>query len=195
MLALALLSACRPDCPEGQSFTASGECADIPSGSESIDGAEDLPVCELLSPGTRLDVRGGCADDVCARDEYTEFVEALGEPYECDDWDEALSCSWLEGSLWATFDDEDFDEVPDEGAAADILHVEVPWDGADESGLGVGISGACWLDAFGYTEDVDYDEVEEGELRIDRVWWDTLSASIELDEQGNVESVGMFGVH
>jgi prepilin-type processing-associated H-X9-DG protein len=186
---LILLLACAPtvpDCGDNQHVTAAGECADDPE----IPGAEDLPACEPLAVDDRIEVYAGCADGACSGFTYEQMVTALGEEGACHGKANIAFCDWSVG-IEANFTDEDGDSVPDETAQALGIFLDDPYDGASENGLGLGVSLACWIDVYGYTDEVEYQDDDW----ITELWWASIGLFVhDVDGDGVTDTVSLFGM-
>ena len=191
---LASLLACGPtlpDCSSGQHITANGECADDPT----IEGSELFPACEPLAAGDRIEVRAGCADGACNGADFPTINAALGEEGVCEADISGLSfCSWLDDGLHSFFDDDDGDDLPDTGAPAAGIYLYPDYDGSTEEGLGLGISMACWLDTYGYTDEVEYETDDAGDRYISELWWPSIGLFVDdRDLDGLADRISLFG--
>lgn len=201
VLATGLLLGCHgTECGEGQRPTSDGGCADIPGG-EDVEGYDALPACTLLEPGSRIEVDAGCADGACDGETYDAIVASLGEEGECETLSGFAFCQWQEGGLTSLFTDDDGDAVPDTGATAAGIHLAPPYDGTTEDGLGVGVSMRCWLDVYGWTDEVEYLTID-GAASITELWWpdrglfvDDFSPAEGEAPDGYADALSLFGIH
>lgn len=180
-----------PDCEEGQHITADGACADDPP----IEGSEHFPACEPEPASDRINVRAGCADGACNDADFPTINDALGEDGLCDNDIGGLSfCSWLGDTLHSFFQDDDGDGLPDTGATASGIYLYPGYDGTTEEGLGVGVSLACWVDTYGYTDEVEYAIDDDGESYISELFWTSVGLFVDDNNfDGVADRVSLFG--
>lgn len=190
MVLLLLLLACAADvpaCGDGQHVTASMECADDPT----VPGSEDFPACEALPAGTRIDVNAGCADGACHDTTFDAMNEALGEVGVCSSAANLAFCDWSMG-IGTFFADDDGDDAPDEGALGSGIFLDPPFDGTTEDGLGLGVSMRCWVERYGYTDEVEY---QDDGAWITELYWTPEGLFVhDEDGDGYVDEVSLFGI-
>lgn len=161
----------------------------------STDPLAALTPCTPVEPGDRLDLESQCADGVCLGDTLEEADAAYGEASFCLTIGEQLVCFWGDGVL-GNVADEDLDGVPDEGARVWLLQVLDPWDGADASGLALGLGIGCFVDALGTPDSLAFTGVD-GTLVASAATWnawylsitDIQDAAYALVPDGRVESI------
>lgn len=196
------LLACKPgipDCEANEYYDEDGNC--IPRDTSLSDRmqeiVDDMPACDLLAEGDRLDLRHGCADGACAEDTYSHMVDVLGDA-DCEDPSEVeygiIRCEWQDGSLAAYIWDDDEDGMPDGNESNEGLHLQDGWDGADEHGLGLDISLGCFVEVYGDTEEDDIDKLDDGSVY--GITWPERGLYVhDVSLDGYVDLISIFGVY
>ncbi|MFZ5477549.1 MAG: hypothetical protein ACOZNI_12305 [Myxococcota bacterium] len=124
---------------------------------------EVFDTLEACSPGSddgRLDVEGGCADDVCLGDTWPDVRSVKGRTT-CYTLLAVAHCYWDDGQLVA-FPDEDEDGTPDEDAGAVIVALNQPWDGGSDEGLALDANAGCFVDVLGLPDGISMTATSEG---------------------------------
>jgi len=160
----------------------------VETGLRITDLAEALPACVADVPAApNMDIARGCVAGACAGDTYGQMTNAWGVPDACH-WNERASktyCDWEAAGLRAAFPTTE--ALPLMDAA---LVSETAWTtsashrGAD--GLGVGVSGSCFLRAYeGSVVGLDV-RVENGWVLLEWLQLRNPSTIIRLDDEGRV---------
>lgn len=195
---IVLLLACA-DCPEGTAEAPGGDCLPITQHAETQEEAlELLPACEPRDIGDRLDVAAGCADGLCAGDSFTQMNAANGTEGSCDPSffdDDYLYCNWG-GEVFAFFDDDDNDGVPDADDTAIGIYIHDEYQGTDGNGHGIGVSLRCWLDEYGEPADIDYEVDDRGYYSVQSLDYDDPNMIVQtslFDGDGYTDHISLFG--
>lgn len=191
---LLLLAAC--NCPEETVKAPNGECLALAENAETPEQAlEQLPDCAPLATGDRLDIESGCADGLCAGSSFSQLNAENGVTGDCEASfdDDYLYCNWG-GEVFAFFDDEDNDGVPDADDTAYGIYIHDEWDGTDADGLGIGVSPACVLAFYGEAADYDYDQDDRGYYTLRHLRFDEPDFTVWVNTQSQlVEHFSLFG--
>jgi hypothetical protein len=193
---LFLLSACVPGapCPDGATRREDGLCyaEAVSRGPTADEVVAALPPCTLdaAEANGRLDLDGRCVDGACAGDSYADMNAGVGEEGYCDGgWlgsgasNELFAiCSWTAG-FWSAFpgiaeETEPYDFFPEPGVATGWpIYVDGVYSGTTPEGLGLYSPLACWIDALGEPDGLDF-EWGDDEPVVSAAWW--LDRGVDL---------------
>jgi hypothetical protein len=160
------------ECADGFYEGDDGNCYEIRADEDPVDLAfAALPECHPLDPDDRLDLRDRCLDGVCVGAEFQSADDALGDAWYCDYYSDGwVDCRW-EGLGVRIVTPGDID-APDPSGAMWRVEMMPAYDGADEDGLGIGISVACWVDLLGEPDRIEFAE-DGSDWKIDNLWWES----------------------
>lgn len=136
--------------------------------------AEQEP-CRGLPPGNELDLDRRCAGGICLYDSIGDAIEVAGEPECVESYGGSLSCNW-EG-VRITTPDADGDGRPDEDSLISSITVQIPFEGADGRGLGLGANMTCFLEALPRPTEIGLYR-EESDLHVVEARWGTMELHV-----------------
>lgn len=204
---LILLLACGSEeiaCREGTTLAADGHC--YPPLLERDPRLEDLiaswPACEPTPGPDTIDLVGGCASQVCAGMTYDEMVAEIG-PGDCQTTNfdaRQVYCTWEQLGIDGLFRDTNEDEVPNEDAETDRIHVFRPSTAATIDGLGVDATLSCYFDVLGNPEILQYVDAGGTLLPEAFIWdryglraYDETAAGGVARPDGYVDEIYLYG--
>ena len=151
------------------------------------DFTQSTPACDAAPPALPvLDFHAACFEAACVGMGLRDLEAVLG-PAECHRSGrvgEVYSCGFRDGTLTVHFEDE--------AAPSRAIFVRVP-DARDPSGLGLGVSARCFMDAFGastVSADVAY---RDGWLLWTKVHFRSPRLIVSLDDAGRVTKIQLSG--
>ena len=205
---LLLLVGCGPDtgevpCRPGFALAGDGHCyppPPDPTPPTANDVLENLAPCVPDKPDDAIDLATGCIDGACAGTQFEAVNAALGEGVVCEEIEGEWFCTWPQ-QIAALFPiGEDDGPRPARDAYTPFVRAVRGYEGADATGLGLGISPRCWIDVLGGPTTAEFVDTA-GRLQPRQLVWASYGIEIEDEEDargvdlpnGEIDELTLFG--